>query len=182
VANVVKLDMTAESFPQHPVMGKLLAEGVDVSDVMSLAGYAGPTTEGGAVRLFPSLQDLSVYVEIPAGEILHVEKAAEATLPNDGVIVWLRNESAVIFKRTRTVHTSARLVRHMFGGPGARTESSAGAGAPLVTQPQLVESRHGRLRIMARNRMAADCRVCHSICCSPPPCSSPPPCWSHGCA
>ncbi|WP_405886308.1 hypothetical protein OG762_49250 (plasmid) [Streptomyces sp. NBC_01136] len=161
-------------------MEKLLAEGVDVSDVMSLPGYAGPMNEGDPVRLFPSLQDLSVYVEIPADEILHVEKAAETTLPNDGVIVWLRNDSAVIFKRTRTVHTAARLVRHMFGGPGGRTESSARAGAPLVTQPQLVESRHGRLRIMARDStMAADCR---SLCFVDPPCQSTcRVCQSRGC-
>jgi hypothetical protein len=161
--------MAKESFPQNPVIEKLLAEGVDVSDVMSLPGYAGPTIEGGPVRLFPSLQDLSVYVEIPDGAILHVEKAAETTLPNNGVIVWLRNDAEVIFKRTRTVHTAARLVRHMFGSPGAPTESSAGVGAPLVTEPKLVESRRGRLRIMARDMMDADvcqsrCNTCQSRC------------------
>lgn len=74
----------------------------------------------------------------------------------------------------------ARLVRHMFGGPGGRKESSAGAGAPLVTQPQLVESRHGRLRIMARDStMAADCR---SLCFVDPPCHSTcRVCQSRGC-
>lgn len=161
---MLKSGMSTQSFPQNPVMEKLLAEGVDVSDVMSLPGYAGPMDKGGPLRLFPSLQDLSVYVEIPAAEILHVEKAAETTLPNNGIIVWLRNDTAVTFKRTRTVHTAARLVRHMFGGPDARTESPAGAGAPLATQPPLVESRHGRLRIMARNTMIADCAVCTSRC------------------
>ncbi|MEV7119772.1 hypothetical protein [Kitasatospora griseola] len=161
--------MTNEVFPQNPVFEKLLAEGVDVSEVMSLPGYAGPQSEGDSVRLFPSLQDLSVYVEIPAGAILHVEKAAETTLPNNGVIVWLRNDTEVVFRRTRTVHTAARSVRHVFGNPVANADLSAGAGAPLVAEPQFVESRRGRLRIMARDVLSTEvcqsrCSVCQSRC------------------
>ncbi|MFF3305481.1 hypothetical protein [Streptomyces sp. NPDC002908] len=168
-------------------MTKLLAEGVDVSDVISLAGYVGPTTEGGPVQLFPSLQDLSVYVEIPADEILHVEKADETTPPKDGVIVWLRNDSAVTFKRTRTVQTAARAVRHLFGGPGARTELSAGAGAgagaplPGAGAP-FVESRSGRLRIMTNPSPAMWQIPCASYCFGGYPCHSPPVCQSRGCA
>ncbi|MFI7501840.1 hypothetical protein ACIBVL_25825 [Streptomyces sp. NPDC049687] len=161
--------MSNESLPKNAVFEKLAAGGVDVSEVMSLPGYVGSMTEGRPVQLFPSLQDLSIYVEIPADAILHMEKAAETTLPNNGVIVWVRNDTEVIFKRTRTVHTMARWVRHVFGSPDTHTESSAGAGAPLVTKPQLVETSRGRLRIMARDMMAADvcqsrCNTCQSRC------------------
>jgi hypothetical protein len=171
--------MPKESIPQNPVMKKLLAEGVDVSDVMSLAGYVGPMTEGDPVQLFPSLQDLSLYIEIPADVILHVERAAETMLPNDGVIVWLRNDSAVVFKRTRTVQTAARLVRHLFDGSGARTKSSAGGGEPLVESPR------GRLRIMTNPSHATNAiwqRPCASYCFGGYPCQSSPVCQSRGCA
>jgi hypothetical protein len=118
-------------------LAKLASDGIDVAEVVGLRGVVGTPPADGVLRLHPRIDDLTISVDIPPGDVVHV--AAANGLPNDAVVAWARRDTEVTFRRTRIVHTSAETVAGFLGGV-----SDIG-GAPG-------EMRSGRLNIRLNPR------------------------------
>ena len=76
--------MVSGDFPAHPIVAKL-----GDADAVKLLGYFGGTTEG-IVKVYPSLDDLSVHYQIRESDILHVEEASADELPYGGSAIWVK--------------------------------------------------------------------------------------------
>jgi len=106
---------TAAGIPApHPALAKLASDGIDVAEVVGLRGVVGTPPGDGLFRLHPRLDDLTITVDIAAGDVVHVAAASE--LPNDVVVAWVRRDTEVTFRRTRIVYTSAETVAGFLGG------------------------------------------------------------------
>jgi hypothetical protein len=158
-----KTSGTAAGIPAtHPALAKLASDGIDVAEVVGLRGIVGTPPADGVFRLHPRLDDLTISVDIGAGDVVHVAAASE--LPNDVVVAWVRRDTEVTFRRTRIVFTSAETVAGFLGGlPDADVGSASG------------EMRSGRLNIrlnpralpqefMASGVCTSRCNTCMSRC------------------
>ena len=79
-------------YPAHPLVEKLTS-GSD-GPASKLLGYFGSTVDG-VVRVYLSLDDLSVYYEISEDDIVHVEDASTDELPNGGSAIWVKASARV---------------------------------------------------------------------------------------
>jgi hypothetical protein len=99
-------------------LARMDAEGVDVSAVIALAGYAGASPRDGVIRLHPDLDDLSVSIDLAADDVVATRDAPTDTMPLGGVVVWVSRTAEVTFRRTRTVVSTAQRVKGFFSaGP-----------------------------------------------------------------
>jgi hypothetical protein len=159
-------------FSMHPELARMTAEGVDVAEVIALAGYVGASGKQELVRLHPELDDMSVSIDIAKSDILAIRDAPAPTMPLGGVIVWLARTADVTFRRTRTVSSTAQQVRRFFD-------------AGSVLEPNNPERAVDRLNIQMGPTFRAkvppvyippdQCAVCTSKNCSShclPPCQS----------
>jgi hypothetical protein len=120
----------------HEELARMAAEGVDVSTVIALAGYAGEPPGEGVVRLHPDLVDLSVSIDISADDIVATKDAPAATMPLGAVVVWVSRTAEVTFRRTRTVKATAQQVRGFFGaGPALAPQSDEGDRLNIRVRP-----------------------------------------------
>lgn len=110
--------MANPKYKPHPVVSKLEETGA-----VRLLGYFGGTTEG-VVKIYPSLDDLSVCLKVREADILHVEEATADELPHGGSAIWVRPDAQV--ERTVTQCSSVQA-RFLAGGIAARM-----AGGPAV--------------------------------------------------
>jgi hypothetical protein len=141
----------------HPVLARLAADGVDLSEVVGLRGVVGAAPGEGLLRLHPKLDDLTISVDIATADVLHV---APGELPSDTVVVWVWRNTDVTFRRTRVIHTSAEDVGRFFG------PTPGGGGTPSRSRADM---RSGRLHIRMNPRalpqeLLAACAVCTSRC------------------
>lgn len=95
-----------DALPSHPALAKLAASGVDPSQIVRLDGIVGTPPATGVLRLYPLMTDLTVSVDVPASEVLHV-----GHLDGDRAIVWIRKHVEVTF--VRTVRLTAAAVRQL---------------------------------------------------------------------
>jgi hypothetical protein len=58
--------------PTHPLISKLVAHKDHPDSGAVLIGYVGPAGKEGFIRLYPEV-DLSVFLEIPLGALIHSE-------------------------------------------------------------------------------------------------------------
>jgi hypothetical protein len=102
----------------NPELARMSSAGVDVANVIALAGYVGVSPNEGVVRLHPSLGDLSISIDVSTTDILTSREAPASTMPLGGVVLWVARNAAVTFRRTRTVVAPALQTRGYFGaGP-----------------------------------------------------------------
>jgi hypothetical protein len=137
-------------FQEHPMLKKLLAAGA--ADSMTYWGYVGPSTASGRITFYPSLNNLSVSLEIAMDDIIHVEDVPETILPFGAKVIWIKKDASI-----------CRLFE---------VEGSWGA----AVRNDLVEVKKGRLVMQAPAQLRAadcsspcstchtDCSVCQSIC------------------
>lgn len=85
--------MANPKYPPHPLVGKLTS-GKDDTGAVKLLGYFGSSADG-VIKVYPSLDDLSVYYEIREADILHVEDAPEQELPHGGSAIWVKADASV---------------------------------------------------------------------------------------
>ncbi|WP_330327889.1 hypothetical protein [Streptomyces pseudovenezuelae] len=135
----------------HPLLRTLRARGTN-SKVFF--GYVGPGDADDRILLYPSLYDLSHYIEIPRASVLHAEEAPTQVLPFGGSVLWVR--------------TDATIVRH-------RQENVTDVhGAPTspVSEGRLRITRRAQRMEFASDDCHSPCSTCHSPCgnCSSPPC------------
>lgn len=122
-------------FKPHPIVSKLEETGA-----VRLLGYFGGTTDG-VVKLYPSLNDLSVCFRIRESDILHVEEASAEELPNGGSAVWVRAEAVIERSVSHSTSIQARflagaIAARMAGGQAvAYARAQAGKGGIVDTEP-----------------------------------------------
>lgn len=148
-------------------LAELADRGIDVGDVVAIAGYVGSSTDDAVVRLYPRLDDLAVSVEVAAADILTTADAPTGALPLGGTVLWLRQSAELTVRRSRTVPASSRLVRRLVGvggvlGPsggddrlGIRVHTAAAAVPPIYIPPEEC------LPCQSTNCMS-QCQVCTS--------------------
>jgi hypothetical protein len=105
----------------HPLIQKLEAAGE--AGAVKVLGYFGGTADG-VVKLYPSLDDLSVYYEIREEDIVLVEEASAEELPHEGSAVWVKGDARVerCVKQRRSVEArflTGGIASYMAGGPAA---------------------------------------------------------------
>lgn len=114
--------MAKREYPAHPIVAKL-----GDTDAVKILGYFGSTTEG-IVKIYPSLDDLSVHYQVREGDILHVEDASADELPNGGSAIWINASASIEHVSTQRTSLEARfltgdIAARMAKGPAATYRS-----------------------------------------------------------
>jgi hypothetical protein len=102
----------------------------NVPDVMRLYGYLGASSEENHERLYLN-PDLSVYVEVPTGAVLHRVAASAEQDPNRGVTLWVRRDAALIYKSA----PAAQALAQYFAGAIAGAAAAGAAAMPAAAMP-----------------------------------------------
>lgn len=148
----------------HPLLDRLLKAG---TDVRAFRGYVGPDKGNGRVTMYPSLGDLSFYIEINRSDIVSSAAAPESLLPHGGTVIWVKPDAEVICHGERINTVAARRTRQT-----AAVEASSGS-REMQKAGSLVEVQTGRLSIHLRPRVMSTCASCSCSSCEPHPgCSS----------
>jgi hypothetical protein len=105
----------------------------NVPDVMLLYGYPGASSEEGHERLYLS-PDLSTYVEVPNGSILHRAEASKERDPNGGVTLWVKKDAALKYRMAPAQEAAQKAMAWYFAG--ALQGGGAGQAGPQVALPQ----------------------------------------------
>jgi hypothetical protein len=109
---------------------RIVTDPKNVPDVMRLYGYLGASSEENHDRLYLN-PDLSAYVEVPRGAILHRVAASAERDPNGAVVLWVRRDAALIYKSA----PAAQALANYFAG--AIAGAAAAGGAPAAAAEQL---------------------------------------------
>ena len=127
--------MARPRFTPHPLVEKLTAR-TDAGDQVRLLGYFGGTAEG-VVKVYSSLDDLSVYYEIREEDILAVEDAAPEELPHDGSAIWVKSEARIERCMNRRTSMEARFLAGGIAANMARGSAMTyGAAARAALVPE----------------------------------------------
>jgi hypothetical protein len=123
--------MADPKYPVHPLVKKLDAGG-GAEAAVKLLGYFGGDAGEGVVKIYSSLDDLSVYFEVQTADILHVEAADPTELAHGGSAIWLKAGAQVQRCVTRRTSTQAgflagSIAARMAGGPAVAYRSAARA-------------------------------------------------------
>jgi hypothetical protein len=123
--------MAEPKHPVHPVVKKLEAAG-GAEGAVKLLGYFGGAAGERTVKIYASLEDLSVHYEVGEADILHVEAADASELPHGGSAIWLKGDAQVQRCVTRRESTQARflagrIAARMAGGPAVTYRTLARA-------------------------------------------------------
>jgi hypothetical protein len=120
--------MPKPKYGPHPLVEKLTT-GKGEAGTVKLLGYFGSASDG-VVKIYPNLDDLSVYYQIREDDIVHVEDAATDTLPHGGSTIWVKASALVERCTSRRVSMEARflageIAAYMTKGPAAIYRSLA---------------------------------------------------------
>jgi hypothetical protein len=126
--------MADRKFPTHPILEKLSG-----ADAIRLLGYFGGTAQG-AVKVYPSLDDLSVHYQIREIDILHVEDAPADELPHGGSVIWVKADAPV--ERCATQRTSIEA-RFLTGEIAARMVKGPAVAYRSFAQQQIAPEKGG---------------------------------------
>src|SRR5208337_2555141 len=105
----------------------------NVPDVMLLYGYPGASSEEGHERLYLS-PDLSAYVEVPNGSILHRAEASKERDPHGGVTLWVKKDAALKYRMAPAQEAAQKAMAWYFAG--ALQGGAAGQAGPQPLLPQ----------------------------------------------
>ena len=155
---MAKSSASDDALQPHPLLSRVLAHG---PDVRVFRGYVGPANDKGTICLYPSLADLTVFLEIKADDIVASAVAPEPLLPHRGTVVWVRPDAEVVCHGERVTTFRARRSRR----DAAMALQAGEAGGGETPASGLVEVRTGRLNIQLAPRISDVCASCS-------PCSS----------
>jgi hypothetical protein len=94
--------------PLHPLLAGLIPSDEPTESPVELAGYVGPSSGPGKVRLYNSLQDLSHYLEFDETSVMFTAPASSDIAPNNGLTVWVKASTPI--RWTREYRNANRLV------------------------------------------------------------------------
>jgi hypothetical protein len=90
----------------------------NVPDVMRLYGYLGASSEENHDRLYLN-PDLSTYVEVPRAAVLHRMAVPTEQDPNGAVVLWVRQDAALIYKMAPAAQALANYFAGAIAGAAA---------------------------------------------------------------
>jgi hypothetical protein len=93
----------------HPVIQQLVGEQTGLSNGMILRGYIGPSTSEDRITVFPTLDDLSQSFELARADVLAVNEAPEALLPNGGKVIWVKSDAVITQRNTKTAQQYVQM-------------------------------------------------------------------------
>jgi hypothetical protein len=97
---------------------RIVTDPNNVPDVMRLYGYLGASSEEHHDRLYLD-PDLSSYVEVPRSAILHRMAVPTEQDPNGAVVLWVRQDAALIQKAAPTTQALAQYFAGAIAGAAA---------------------------------------------------------------
>jgi len=119
---------------EHPLIAKLRPDpSKPYEPTVKLAGYVGRSTEEGRIRLYPTLDDLSTYLDIRREDIVHAEAAPESALEHGGTYVWVKQSAEVTHGQTQTTKVQAQFLGGTIAEAHLAPEEAALGIAPAVT-------------------------------------------------
>jgi hypothetical protein len=173
---------------------RIVTDPRNVPDVMRLYGYLGASSEENHERLYLN-PDLSVYVEVPTGTILHRVTASAEQDPNRGVTLWVRRDAALIYKSSPAAQALASYFAGAIAGAAAAgaaaMPAAAGAAAmPAAAMPLASGIAHVACTAACAVTAVANCTnacgtpacgtaACASAACATPACAATPVCATH---
>ena len=122
----------------NPHLEKALTPGAD--NVAILRGFIGPSERNGYIRLFASLSDTSISVEIAEADIVNTADVLNNHLGKR--IVWIKKGALITVTKT---HATPYGIR-----------------PKVAVHENLADVRSGRLNMQVRARQAND--TCVSVC------------------
>jgi hypothetical protein len=150
----------------HPLLSQLLAAG---AQARAFRGYVGPEKDSARMRLYPSLGDLSFFVEFDKDDIVASTAAPESLLPHGGAVVWLKPDAEVRCHGDQIRTVTARRPQQDAGGDVGRADR----GLTPTAAGRLVQVQTGRVNIRLRPRVMSSCASCTcSSCQTHPSCTS----------
>jgi hypothetical protein len=122
--------MPNSKFKSHPIIEKLTSS---AGGAVKFLGYFGSAKDG-VVKVYPSLDDLSVCLLIKEADILHVEEAASEELSHGGSAIWVKADATIERVVNQATSMQARflageIAAKMAGGPAV-------AYSQALRQPQ----------------------------------------------
>lgn len=160
----------------HPLLSQLLQAG---PNIRAFRGYVGEVKDSERMRLYPSLGDLSFWVEFNKNDIVASAAAPETLLPHGGAVVWLQPDAEVRCHGDQINTVAARRPRRSgsadfpLGQASVADLSVAQGNSATSAAGRLVQVRAGRLNIRLRPRVMSSCASCScSSCETNPSCTS----------
>jgi len=159
----------SKKIPEHPLLAKLRGDPAQTQEsTVRLMGYVGRATRQGCVRLYPSLDDLSQYIDVQESDIVHVEQVPESVMEHGGSSLWVKQSAELVHSRTETTTVQAQFL----GGGIAATNlheapDAVTAASPLITQQTLCQACISiALRTCYQVTCGATCllRTCYRTC------------------
>jgi hypothetical protein len=151
----------------HPLLSQLLQVG---TNARAFRGYVGPEKDSARLRLYPSLGDLSFFIEFNKTDIVASTAAPRLLLPHGGAVFWLKPDAEVQCHGDRINTVAARRSRE---AAALDVPPALGSATPTAAG-RLVQVQTGRLHIRLRPRVMSSCASCS---CSS--CETHPSCTSH---
>jgi hypothetical protein len=93
----------------HPTVDKLVGDHSGLANGMILRGYVGPSKSDDCITIFPSLDDLSQSFELARADVLAVDDAPEAQLPNGGKVIWVRSDAVITRRNTKSAQQHVEI-------------------------------------------------------------------------
>jgi hypothetical protein len=93
-------DTTKPQIPVHPMIANLTQGGKQPAEAtIRFAGYVGPPSQVGMVRLYSTLSDLSHYIEFDQSAVVQTAQAPDSLIPDNGLCVWVKASTPVRWVR-----------------------------------------------------------------------------------
>ncbi len=91
-------------------VGKLVLDPAKPSEFMVLQGFSGKSSLQGQTRLYLTL-DLSEYVEVADGDVVHSQSLATDQNPLGGTMLWVKTDARLLHTRTRAAKSRADFLQ-----------------------------------------------------------------------
>jgi hypothetical protein len=117
---------------EHPLVSRLVPDpGTPAEATVKLAGYVGKAMREGHLRLYPSLDDLSSYLEIRREDVVHAEEVPESVMEHGGTYLWVKESAELVQGQTQATKIQAQFLG---GGIAAEHLGAAEFGGAVNLQ------------------------------------------------
>jgi hypothetical protein len=112
----------------HPLIASLTQTGQQPEPAVKFAGYVGPSSQPGKVRLYSTLDDLSHYLEFDESAVMQTAPAPQDLLPDNAVSVWVKGSTSVRWIREYPTASgfASTIANSLAQGRGAGANLAAG--------------------------------------------------------
>lgn len=98
-----------------------------IGNAVPILGYMGQAEKEGRVLLYKDVLTPCDTYEFASDDILHSIEAPINVLPHEGVILWLKNDAQIIYKRTLDLTPNTIVASRQIGRLGLTLRGSVAA-------------------------------------------------------